>query len=194
MLVEIPDPWVILSVVLAFFVGLAALHAFYRVRPRVGPWGGESGMPDGRLEYYERQLIDMKIRLDAMEIQGGDKTEDAGVEIRQLLERLAGGQMPEKAEEPRLVPKKTEPVRQEPPPRYGSPTDHVLHLITDRAMTSRDIQVTLGKSREHTSRLMKRLFEEGLVERNTDAKPYTYSITDKGRARGMERQIGPVAA
>ena len=38
------------------------------------------------------------------------------------------------------------------------------------------------KSREHTSRLMKKLFESGLVERNTETKPYTYSITEKGKS------------
>ena len=62
-------------------------------------------------------------------------------------------------------------------------TDYVLGLITDKAMTSRDIQVTLNRSREHTSRLMKRLFEDGFVERNTNTKPYTYSITRKGKEK-----------
>jgi len=54
-------------------------------------------------------------------------------------------------------------------------------------MTSRDIQITLGRSREHTSRLMKKLFEDGYVKRNTISKPYTYSITNKGKEklRGM---------
>ncbi|TBR23816.1 MAG: MarR family transcriptional regulator, partial [Candidatus Nitrosotenuis sp.] len=52
-----------------------------------------------------------------------------------------------------------------------------------KEMTSRDIQITIGRSREHTSRLMKRLFEEGLVERNTKMKPFTYKITEKGRGK-----------
>jgi len=66
---------------------------------------------------------------------------------------------------------------------HVSPTDSVLHLITNKAMTSRDIQITIKKSREHTSRLMKRLFENGLVQRNTETKPYTYSITEKGKSK-----------
>jgi CTP-dependent riboflavin kinase len=59
----------------------------------------------------------------------------------------------------------------------------VLHLITDKAMTSRDIQITLKRSREHTSRLMKKLFDDGYVKRNTSTKPYTYSITEKGKEK-----------
>ena len=72
---------------------------------------------------------------------------------------------------------------------HTNPTDYVLHLITDKAMTSRDIQITLKRSREHTSRLMKRLFEDGFVQRNIETKPYTYSITEKGKAKVKELQI-----
>ena len=50
-------------------------------------------------------------------------------------------------------------------------------------MTSRDIEVTLGKSREHASRFMKKLFEDGFVGRDTSIRPYRYTITEKGRER-----------
>jgi predicted transcriptional regulator len=66
---------------------------------------------------------------------------------------------------------------------YQNATEYVLRLITDKPMTSRDIQITLGRSREHTSRLMKKLFEDGYVTRNTNSKPYSYSITEKGRVK-----------
>ena len=33
MLVEIPDPEVILSVILAFIVGLGGLYGYYKIRP-----------------------------------------------------------------------------------------------------------------------------------------------------------------
>ena len=60
----------------------------------------ESEMTDAsqseRLEYYERQLIDMKIRLDALEIQGIEqKTEDPNMELKQFLEKLATNQVQE---------------------------------------------------------------------------------------------------
>ena len=58
----------------------------------------------------------------------------------------------------------------------GDIVEAVLRLITDRSRTSRDIQITLGK-REHISRTMKKMSDDGLVQRNTNAKPYSYSIT-----------------
>ena len=92
-----------------------------------------------------------------------------------------------------VVPEKTDstPIIQNITP--ANPINYVLHLITSKAMTSRDIQITLKKSREHTSRLMKKLFEEGYVQRNTESKPYTYSITEKGIAKVEQTDANLVA-
>ena len=149
-----------------------------------------------RLEYYERQLIDMKIRLDALEIQGIEqKTEDPNLELKQFLEKLAKSEVQEKevviSQEPEKVIEKPTSTPKIPNIEHTNPTNYVLHLITNKAMTSRDIQITLKKSREHTSRLMKKLFEEGLVQRNTETKPYTYSITEKGIAKVGEVETNP---
>lgn len=189
MLVEIPDPEVILSVILAFIVGIVGLYAYFKIRPFVKT---KSEVFDAsqteRLEYYERQLIDMKIRLDALEIQGIEqKVEDPNLELKQFLEKLANNQVEKKPIEveskPEILPEKEVSTPSIPSLTPTNPIDYVLHLITNKAMTSRDIQITLKKSREHTSRLMKKLFEEGYVQRNTESKPYTYSITEKGIAK-----------
>lgn len=127
----------------------------------------------------------MKIRLDAIEIQGFEqKTEDPNLELKQFLEKLAKNQqIVGKSVEPLIkteIMNKEEPVSiRMPNLDHNNATDYVLHLITNKAMTSRDIQITLKRSREHTSRLMKKLFEDGYVQRNTNTKPYTYSITKK---------------
>ena len=200
MLVEIPDPEVILGVIVAFLVGLGALYGFYKVRPFIK---SRNEMVDAsqleRLEYYERQLIDMKIRLDALEIQGIEqKSDDPNLELKQYLEKLVKNETKEAVVE--------QPIKQESVPEKRvltpnasnieptNPTDYVLQLITDKAMTSRDIQMILKRSREHTSRLLKKLFEDGFVERNTETKPYTYSITEKGKAKIEESQTNPITA
>jgi len=38
---------------------------------------------------------------------------------------------------------------------------------------------------------MKKLFENGYVERNTETKPYTYSITEKGKLK-VEAKTNPI--
>ena len=189
MLVEIPDPEVILGVILAFILGIIGLYVFFKVRPFVKT---KSEVFDAsqseRLEYYERQLIDMKIRLDALEIQGIEqKVEDPNLELKQFLEKLAKNEVQERQIEvvnkPDGIPEKIISTPNIPNITPTNPIDYVLHLITNKAMTSRDIQITLKKSREHTSRLMKKMFEDGYVQRNTESKPYTYSITEKGMVK-----------
>ena len=196
MLVEIPEPEVILSVILAFIVGIVGLYTYFKVRPFVKTRNDVFDASQAeRLEYYEKQLIDMKIRLDAFEIQGIDKkAEDPNLELKQFLEKLAKNEIKERpigddVTKAEVVPEKKDstPIIQNITPT--NPIDYVLHLITTKSMTSRDIQITLKKSREHTSRLMKKLFEEGYVQRNTESKPYTYSITEKGIAK-VERTDG----
>jgi len=191
MLIEIPEPDVILGVIISFVLGLVGLYGYYKIRPFIK---NKSEMIDSsqleRLEYYERQLIDMKIRLDSMEMQGFEqKPEDPNLELKQFLEKLAKNQqVVVKSAEPSIkteIMSKDEPVsiRRMPNLDHNNATDYVLHLITDKAMTSRDIQITLNRSREHTSRLMKKLFDDGYVKRNTSSKPYTYSISEKGKEK-----------
>ena len=190
MLVEIPELDVILGWILAFISGLVGLYLFFKIRPLMKFKNEEFDASQAeRLEYYERQLIDMKIRLDALEIQGIEqKEEDPNLELKQFLEKLVKDKIENKqsvinTKEEEITPKKVVSTPIIPNIEYANPVDYVLHLITDKAMTSRDIQITLKKSREHTSRLMKKLFEDGYVQRNTKSKPYTYSITEKGMAK-----------
>ncbi|MGI0077443.1 MAG: hypothetical protein ACREAU_08585, partial [Nitrosopumilaceae archaeon] len=68
MLVEIPDPEIILEVVAAFFVGLFVLYTIYKIKPSIKWQERFDTSSYDRLEFYERQLIDMKIRLDSLEI------------------------------------------------------------------------------------------------------------------------------
>ena len=189
MLVEIPEPEVILGVILAFLLGLGGLYLFFKVRPFIK---SNSDIADPtqteRLEYYEKQLIDMKIRLDALEIQGVEENPiDPNLDLKQFMQKLVETKEPEKQieviKDPEVVLEKQVSTPNMTSIEHVSPTDYVLHLITNKAMTSRDIQITTKRSREHTSRLMKKLFESGLVQRNTETKPYIYSITEKGKSK-----------
>ena len=189
MLIEIPDPEVILGVILAFLIGLGGLYFFFKIRPFIK---SSSDVTDPtqveRLEYYERQLIDMKIRLDSLEIQGVEENPvDPNLELKQFIEKLVETKEPEKEieviKEPEVILEKQVSTPNLSNIEPVSPVDYVLQLITNKAMTSRDIQITTKRSREHTSRLMKKLFESGLVQRNTETKPYSYSITEKGKGK-----------
>ncbi len=72
-----------------------------------------------------------------------------------------------------------------PPVAVGEGTEteiRVLRMLVDGPRSSAEIKERVGKSREHTARLMKSLFDRGLVVRNDRNKPYVYEITDIGRS------------
>lgn len=65
----------------------------------------------------------------------------------------------------------------------GTDTElRVLRLLSEGARSSAEIKDVLGRSREHTSRLMKGLYDRGLVVRNDRKKPYVYEITATGKS------------
>ena len=178
MLVEIPDVSIILFVILAFVGGVVTLYLSTKLRSSPNPTiPGPASI--NRLEYYENQLIDMKIRLDAMELD----TENSDMpNFDKVNEELAKPQ--KRKQEVGSMEIKSQGTARIPNMSFEDSIEHVLKLITKKPMTSRDIEVTFGgRSREHVSRLMKKLYDDGFVERNTTKRPYTYSITDSGKAR-----------
>ena len=180
---EIPDPPVILSVVLPILIGVFSFFVYLKIR-QFSASNRQNKVDSERLEFYERQLIDMKIKLDAIEIENLDNsyhTPPPGFE-NNVEERSQEVTTPR----PNVVkpaPKPVESRRRAPNMGFDDVIETVLGLITDKSMTSRDIQVTLGRSREHISRTMKKLYVDGFVERNMQTKPFSYSITEKGRQR-----------
>lgn len=71
----------------------------------------------------------------------------------------------------------------------GVGDDLALHLNTVNSilkmlevpLTSREIQGKIKKSREHTSRLLKKLYSENIVIRDETTRPFRYKITNEGR-------------
>ena len=186
MLVEIPDPVIILGIVLGFLAGAVTLFLYSKLR-LVGSLQNNGPSDNQRLEYYEKQFIDMKIRLDALNLDNEEPLgEDEMVKIQSEMVKSPS----RKGRRSRSIIEKRVPVSRIPNMSSEDSVKHVLKLITKKSMTSRDIEVTFGgRSREHVSRLMKKLFDDGLVERNTTNRPYTYSITDSGKKHVGEENL-----
>jgi len=63
-----------------------------------------------------------------------------------------------------------------------TPTERqVLELLISGPKAAPEIGRLMTKSREHTARLMKSLFEQGFVERETNRQPYEYRLNQKVR-------------
>ena len=246
MLIEIPDPEMILSVGVAFGVGILGLFVWSKFRS-ISASKPDKSEDSERLEYYERQLIDMKIRLDAIDMEHitfkSNSELNSNDQIPQIQAQNQGfqaqnssfqqqnpqaqtmnnyaqqeivqnppqnpgfqAQIPQnELQNQQIQPQNSQAapeqyqenhienhVSRQPNLGFDTVVEKVLGLITSKPMTSRDIQMTLGRSREHTSRLMNRLYKEGLVDRNTNSKPFSYIITEKGREKiGSGQTVKP---
>ena len=58
--------------------------------------------------------------------------------------------------------------------------DTILRML-EVPLTSREIQRKIDKSREHTSRLLKKLYSQNIVMRDESTRPFKYKITNEGR-------------
>ena len=181
MIIEIPDLDVILGLILAFIGGLVTLFVYSKLKA-ISASNDQTKADLERMEFYERQLIDLKIKLDAIDLENLTFSQETPQNIVKNEEKPT--QVVQKQVE--IVPETApNPPKVERAPNMSSDNivEAVLRLITDKSRTSRDIQITLGKSREHISRTMKKMTDDGLVERNTNAKPYSYSITQMGLSK-----------
>ena len=181
MIIEIPDLDVILGLILAFIGGLFTLFVYSKLKA-ISTSNDQTKADLERMEFYERQLIDLKIKLDAIDLENLTFSQETPQNIVKNEEKPV--QVVQKPVE--IVPEPApNPPKVERAPNMSSDNivEAVLRLITDKSRTSRDIQITLGKSREHISRTMKKMTDDGLVERNTNAKPYSYSITQMGLSK-----------
>jgi len=66
-------------------------------------------------------------------------------------------------------------------PSITTPTElHVLTMLANEGPKSApEIGRIVGRSREHTARLMKRLFEEGYIRRDQTRIPFRYSLVER---------------
>jgi predicted transcriptional regulator len=60
-------------------------------------------------------------------------------------------------------------------------TVYSILTMLEVPLTSREIQRKINKSREHTSRLLKKLYSENIVMRDGSTRPFKYKITNEGR-------------
>ena len=181
MAIELTAMETILGGILAFLAGLFGLLGYYKLRPMPKgsqPRGASDSAYLQRLEYYESQMVELKVRLDALRLGRAEPSGRADVPSADMGREGQGAGAGAVARE--------QAAPTEAPFRHHDLTNHILHLITNKSMTARDIQSATGRTREHTSRQMKRLAEEGLVKRHSNTRPYTYSLTEQGRSKLAE--------
>ena len=53
----------------------------------------------------------------------------------------------------------------------------ILNILSYKDYTANELQLSIDKTREHTSRLLNKLFQSGYITRNENKKPYVYKLS-----------------
>jgi len=127
-----------------------------------------------RFSVIDTRIIDLMAKVDVLTARSG--LSQASPATRVVSVPAATGPLPAKAVQSSVA---------RPALSVGEGTEtevKVLGLLVLGPKSSAQIKEVVGRSREHTARLMKTLFDRGLVVRNDAHKPYVYEITESGKA------------
>lgn len=162
-------------------------------------------MYSNRLLEYENTITDMKKRIENLEqmvhnnpvkstivLDNTDKQpHGASVSVPPSISTPISTSQPQESDHAQVVSNHVTITQQQHSKNeemQNGTNDYILKLIQERPRTSREIQHAIGRTREHTSRLMKKLYGSGLVDREIESKPFRYSITEAGR---MQLKVRP---
>jgi DNA-binding HxlR family transcriptional regulator len=154
-----------------------------------------------KLKYIEKMVIELRVRIDNLESrephQGNSQSSrspsdtDAQFHTESMTSRQESQMqtkghitnMPTQEVNSVVGPSSSALMKNGIQDIQNGTMDYILKLLSERPRTSREIQSSIGRTREHTSRLMKRLYESQLVDRQSNSRPYKYTITETGRVK-----------
>jgi hypothetical protein len=180
----------VISGIIAFLAGMACVMVYARVKNAFADrhYRADEAVVEAvvleytrRLRDYDRVIAELRSRLDIMEVRS------------QPPQTMSQYQQVSHQPQPHVAPA-SDPVAvtQYVIEKEGNgTTNYILKLLVEKPRTSREVQLAVGRTREHTARLMKKLHDLGLVNRDVNAKPFQYNITDAGRERLKEKLAPP---
>lgn len=158
-----------------------------------------------KVEKYEEKLIEISNRITDSAPDFEEKLSGEIKEIRHEFEEIkeTQGKVMEKLVEiekikyekpaPEVKIKAAIPIKKEKALEPLTETElMVLETIGQEGeKTAPEIQKLIGLTREHTARLMKKLYKDGYLERDTHKMPYVYRLKEEMEKILKRREINP---
>jgi hypothetical protein len=194
----------IIPILVPFLIGLVFGINYKKIRDILPKWHDNTSAISAivseytrRLTKYESTIAELSARLDVIESRGQNHTITQQLHSTLTKPTLSSSDISPASQSRQSIyeyhkDKKIEPIIEISDSKSGSydiqngTTEYVLRLLNERPMTSREVQQAIGRSREHTSRLMKRLHEYGFVNRDTSTKPFKYALAEGRRMQSIE--------
>jgi hypothetical protein len=181
---------IVISGILAFLASMVSVMGYSRIKNALADrrYRTDEAVVEAvvleytrRLRDYDRVIADLRTRVDI-------------IEVKSLAPHtISQHQQTSREPQPHVAPA-SEPVtvtqHATAEKDVNGTTDYILKLLVEKPRTSREVQIAVGRTREHTARLMKKLNDSRLVGRDVSQKPFKYNITDAGRER-LEQKAAP---
>ena len=143
-----------------------------------------------RQTQQDQRIMDHQVRLDVLELrvagsqEGREVQQTRTVDSRGILEEIRG--IIAKEGSGRLSAVTQRDAREkEAVLGFSVPLNEterrVMSLLNEGPKTPKEVQSVIGRSREHTARLLNQLFQGGYVVRDDIKRPFVYQLSRKGR-------------
>jgi uncharacterized coiled-coil protein SlyX len=172
--------------IFAFLVGLISMTLYIKIKATLANHSRESNDAiveaivseyTHKLRDYDKVISELQAKLSILE----DRLQSQGIPSQytsQVRPHVAQAAEPVTITQGPIVENEV-----------NSTTDYILKLLIERSRTSREVQLAIGRTREHTARLMKKLHDLGLISRDINSKPFRYNITTAGRET-LAKRVG----
>jgi hypothetical protein len=179
----------VISGVFTFLLGLTGMTLYIRIKAVLADHARKinDAAVDAVVSEYTRKLRDYDKVIS--ELQAKLSIFEDRLQSQRDLSQYASQARPHVAQAAEPVTITQRPTIEN---EVNSTTDYILKLLIERPRTSREVQLAIGRTREHTARLMKKLHDLGLISRDINSKPFRYNITNAGRETLVKR-AGPAS-
>jgi predicted transcriptional regulator len=142
-----------------------------------------------KFDEYNNIISDLRAKIDLIELKIGQKAEsiyDQNTKVAHSSDIVNKESHNSASHTTSPVTKSVIITEKKDDVKYGdfgshlNTIDSILKML-EVPLTSREIQRRIKKSREHTSRLLKKLYSENVVMRDESTRPFKYKITNEGR-------------
>ncbi|MEM3403619.1 MAG: hypothetical protein QXJ17_03625 [Nitrososphaeria archaeon] len=128
-----------------------------------------------REENINRKITEIMIKLDLLEKRMTSSKETYETIPKKIEEEVIAKMLPSYEKKETTTTKS-----------IGQIELSILKEISSGPKTSREVQTKIGKSREHTARLLKELYNKGYLLRESKGKYFIYSISERGKSVTFE--------
>lgn len=204
-MLEFFDTNIVIYALVPFLLGALVMLIYYRIKSQFKASNLANievidtiiSQYNHRLDQYEGIINELKIKTELLESKISKKPDNIK-NINHAIDDSTSQQISQYSEERNELSELSRVITESNDVKLTASDEYfhtgdtlkiILKLLLNGPLTSREIQRGIRRTREHTSRVMKKLYELKYVDRDINHKPFRYNITDLGRLQTYDHVL-----